>query len=241
MRPKVACHSLLLTLLLLIGSNLVCATEDESKFSSRFEDTSGQYSRDRILELWGYHDAQGNENYLNTIRLRYYQPLNINRFSGTLRLDTAYISPYGPGVPNGSSERYSAGNTMITFWGNHPNLLPKLGTNLGARVIFPFGNNGQWAIGPQVGASFVPTGPNPLKVSDVSPLVRYMYGFDTKSNSFQVNPNQPTLVRNLQLFPTVGFQLSPRTQLRLWDENGIVFNSAGVAGLFPLMGWLPIE
>jgi hypothetical protein len=188
------------------------------------------------LELWGYHDAQGNENYLNTIRLRYYQPLNINRFSGTLRLDTAYISPYGPGVPNGSSERYSADNTMITFWGNHPNLLPKLGANLGARVIFPFGNNGQWAIGPQVGASFVPTGPNPLKVSDVSPLVRYMYGFDTKSNSFQVNPNQPTLVRNLQLFPTVGFQLSPRTQLRLWDENGIVFNSAGGGWFIPIDG-----
>ena len=234
--PKAVFHSLLLALILLIGSNSAYAIEDENKFSSRFENTSGRYSRDRILELWGYHDNQGNENYLNTIRLRYYQPLNINRFNGTLRLDTSYVSPYGPGIPNGASERYSAGNTMITFWGNHPNFLPKLGANLGARVIFPFGNNGQWAVGPQVGASFVPTGQNPLKVSDVSPLVRYMYGFDTKNNSFQANPSQPSLVRNLQLFPTVGFQLSPRTQLRLWDENGMVFNSAGGGWFIPIDG-----
>jgi len=210
------------------------ASENENKFSSQFENTSKQYDRDRILELWGYHDSEGSDIYKNTIRLRYYQPLNINRFNGTLRLDTSYVRAYGPGIPISTSDRYSEGNTMLTFWGNHPNLLPRWGANLGARVIFPFGNNGQWAAGPQVGASFKPKGNNPLDITDFSPLARYMYGFDTKSNSFQVNPNQPSLIRNLQLFPTVGFRLSSNTQLRLWDENGVVYNSAGGGWFVPV-------
>lgn len=217
---------------LMIGFAL--ASEDENKFSTQFENTSEQYARDRILELWGYHDSQGSETYSNTIRLRYYQPLNINRFNGTLRLDTSYVRAYGSGIPISSSDRYNEGNTMLTFWGNHPNLLPRWGANLGARVIFPFGNNGQWAAGPQVGASFKPKGNNPLDITDFSPLARYMYGFDTKSNSFQVNPNQPSLIRNLQLYPTVGFRLSANTQLRLWDENGAVFNSSGGGWFVPI-------
>jgi hypothetical protein len=61
-----------------------------------------------------------------------------------------------------------------------------------------------------------------------------MYGFDTKNNSSQVNPSQPPLVRNLQLFPTLGFQLMPNTQLRMWDENGVVYNSAGGGWFVPL-------
>jgi hypothetical protein len=210
------------------------ASEDENKFSSRFENTSEQYSRDRILEFWGYHNLQGGEIYNNTLRLRYYQPLNLNRFNGTLRLDTSYVRVYGPGIPIGSSDRYNEGNTMLTFWGNHPNFLPSWGANLGARIIFPFGNYGQWAAGPQVGASFKPKGNNPLAITDFSPLARYMYGFDTKSNSFQVNPNQPSLIRNLQLYPTVGFRLGANTQLRMWDENGVVFNSAGGGWFVPI-------
>jgi hypothetical protein len=230
---------LLLNLVVLLIANqllagLAFASEDENKFSSRFENISEQYARDRILEFWGYHDSQGSELYKNTIRLRYYQPLKINRFNGTLRLDTSYVREYGAGIPISSSDRYSESNTMLTFWGNHPNLLPRWGANLGGRIIFPFGNNGQWAIGPQVGASFKPKGNNPLDVTDFSPLARYMYGFDTKSNSFQVNPNQPSLIRNLQLFPTVGFRLSSNTQLRLWDENGVVYNSAGGGWFVPV-------
>ena len=230
---------LLLNLVVLLIANqlmagLAVASEDENKFSSRFENVSEQYARDRILEFWGYHDSQGSDVYKNTIRLRYYQPLNINRFSGTLRLDTSYVREYGAGIPISSSDRYSESNTMLTFWGNHPNFLPRWGANLGARVIFPFGNNGQWAAGPQVGASFRPKGNNPLDITDFSPLARYMYGFDTKSNSFQVNPNQPSLIRNLQLYPTVGFRLSANTQLRLWDENGAVFNSANGGWFVPI-------
>lgn len=224
-----------LTLILLACiAPAISAAEDENKFSAYFQNISGDYSRDQILEFWGYHDYQGNQNYSDTIKLRYYHPLDIERFKGTIRLDTSYVSSYGSSFPAQSSGQYSAGNTMLTYWGNHPDLLPEIGANFGARLIFPFGNNGQWAIGPQVGASFRPSTNTAIKLADFSPLVRYMYGFNTKNNSLQVNPTQPPLVRNLQLFPTLGFQLGPDTQLRLWDENGAVYNSAGGGWFVPL-------
>lgn len=222
----------LLFVLMLHATSL--SAEDENKFSQGFQNISKEYSRDRILELWGYHDRLGYENDANSIRLRYYQPLNIYQFRGTLRLDTAYVSNYGPAFPAQSSGQYSAGNTMVTIWGNHPDIFPSWGANLGARVIFPFGNNGQWAVGPQIGASYRPKGKSVLNLSDFSPLVRYMYGFDTKNNSPQLNPSQPPLVRNLQLFPTLGFQLTTNTQLRMWDENGVIYNSAGGGWFIPI-------
>ena len=123
---------------------------------------------------------------------------------------------------------------MVTIWGQDRTFLKPLGALVGARVIFPFGNNGQWAVGPQLGWSFVPEVNSKLHVTDFSPLMRYMYGFDTKNNSQAMNPSQPALVRNLQLFPTVGFQLSPDTMLRFWDENGAVYNSAGGGWFVPI-------
>lgn len=231
--PKKRLFSLPLLLLLSISS--IWAAEDENKFSTSFQNVSGEYSRDKILEFWGYHNYQGNQNYSDTLKLRFYHPLDIDRFRGTIRLDTAYVSSYGPSFPSQNSGQYSAGNTMLTYWGNHPDLFPEIGANFGARLVFPFGNNGQWAIGPQVGASFKPINDEALiPLADFSPLARYMYGFDTKNNSFQVNPTQPPLARSLQLFPTLGFQLTPKTQIRFWDENGVVYNSAGGGWFVPL-------
>lgn len=223
----------LITILAMIHASAFGA-EDENKFSAEFQNVSKEYSRSRILEFWGYHDYQGSQNYADTLKLRYYQPLDIGSFKGTIRLDTSYVSSYGPSYPAQSTGQYSAGNTMLTFWGNHPDLFPSLGANFGARVVFPFGNNGQWAIGPQLGASFRPKENTFLNLADFSPLARYMYGFDTKNNSFQVNPSQPPLVRNLQLFPTLGFQINPATQIRFWDENGVIYNSAGGGWFVPL-------
>jgi hypothetical protein len=85
-----------------------------------------------------------------------------------------------------------------------------------------------------VSASFVPQISSKFLLSDFSPLVRYMYGFDSKNNSFAINPSQPTLLRTLQLFSTVGLQLSRSTQIRFWDENGILYNSAGGGWFVPL-------
>jgi hypothetical protein len=225
-----------LTSLILLGFT-GRAMADESKFSGGFldlEKASDQYSNQRVLEFWAYHDTFGEQTQADTLKLRYYQPLHFDRWRGTMRLDTSYVSTYGPELPQHQTGTYSAGNTMLTVWGNHPNVLKNWEGTLGGRIVFPFGNYGQWAAGPQIGTVYVPRQGSKSALSDFSPLLRYMYGFDTKSNSFANNPNQPPLVRNLNIFPTLGFNLTPNTQLRLWDENGIAWNTGGGGWFVPL-------
>ena len=224
----------LLTLLILLGS-VGRAIADESQFSGGFlnlESASDQLSNKHILEFWGYHNTTGEQAQNDTLKLRYYQPLQFDQWHGTMRMDTSYVSTYGPSLPQQSSGTYSAGNTLLTIWGNHPNILKSWEGTLGGRIVFPFGNNGQWAVGPQIGSAFVPTEGSKSRLSDFSPLVRYMYGFNTKGNSWANNPNQPPLVRNLNLYPTLGFEIVPGTQIRFWDENGITWNTGGGGGWF---------
>ena len=201
---------------------------------SQFNNDSHKLSQDRVLEFWGYHNYQGSDNYQNTLKLRYYNPLEIGDWRGRIRLDTSIQSEYNTTVSPNNSGQYSAGNTLITIWGQDRTFLKPLGALLGGRIIFPFGNNGQWAVGPQLNWIFSPKVDSLLHVTDFSPLVRYMYGFDTKNNSYAVNPSQPPLLRSLQLFPTIGFELTPHTMLRLWDENGVVYNSAGGGWFVPI-------
>lgn len=225
----------LFLVLLMSCSTLLWA--DESKFSGNFlglKEQANQGSSQRILEFWGYHDYDGGGNFDNTLKLRYYQPIAISDWRGTLRLDTSYVSSYGPSQPNQSNGQYSAGNTLLTIWGNHPNILQNWGGSLGGRIIFPFGNNGQWAIGPQVGTIYRPNEGSKSHIADFSPLARYMYGFDTKNNSLAVNPSQPPLLRNLYLYPTLGINLGTDTQIRFWDENGAIYNSAGGGWFVPI-------
>jgi len=201
---------------------------------SKFDNDSQQLTKNKVLEFWGYHNYDGNDNYQNILKVRYYNPLEAGDWRGRIRIDTAWASNYNSISSANNSGQYSAGNTMVTVWGQDRTFLKSLGALVGGRVIFPFGNNGQWAVGPQLGWSFVPEVSSLLHVTDFSPLVRYMYGFDTKNNSPSVNPNQPALVRNLQIFPTLGLQLSPNTMLRFWDENGMVYNSAGGGWFVPI-------
>lgn len=216
-----------------LGFGQATAPNDSSTFLA-LENRSHEYSKDSIVEFWGYHNGYGNENFSDTVRLRLYQPLQIGNWSGIFRLDTSYVSNWGPADPGQSSGQFSAGNTFITVWGKPPSFLPNWGVNLGARLLFPFGNNGQWAIGPQIGSVFKPKDPSKTILADFSPLVRYMYGFDTKNNSFAINPTQPPLLRTLNLFPTVGLHLTPTTQIRFWDENQIVYNTAGGGWFVPI-------
>ena len=201
---------------------------------SKFDNDSQQLTNSKVLEFWGYHNYDGNDNYQNILKLRYYNPLEAGDWRGRIRFDTAWASNFNSISSANNSGQYSAGNTMVTIWGQDRTFLKPLGALVGARVIFPFGNNGQWAVGPQLGWSFVPEVDSMLHVTDFSPLMRYMYGFDSKNNSQAINPSQPPLSRNLQLFPTIGFQLSPNTMLRFWDENGMVYNSAGGGWFVPL-------
>lgn len=223
-----------LTFLLMSLLLSVSKAEDLLVPLSDFDNNSQKLSNSKVLEFWGYHNYQGSEDFQNTLLLRYYNPLEWGDWRGRLRIDTSVISNFGANMPSNSSGQYSAGNTMVTVWGQDRHFLKPLGALAGARVIFPFGNNGQWAVGPQLSWSFSPTVDTVLRVTDFSPLVRYMYGFDTKNNSFVVNPTQPALLRSLQLYPTIGFKLSANTMLRFWDENSIVYNSASGGWFVPI-------
>jgi hypothetical protein len=224
----------LLILLVLLGT-LGKAMADESTFSSGFlnlEKTADQIGSQRVLEFWGYHNTYGEQTQSDTLKLRYYQPLQFDQWRGTMRLDTSYVSTYGPTQAEQSSGNYSLGNTLLTVWGNHPNILKNWEGTLGGRVVFPFGNNGQWAAGPQIGTVYVPAKGIDSRLSDFSPLLRYMFGFYTKGNTLANNPNQAPLERSLNIFPTLGFNVLPNTQIRFWDENGIVWNTGGGGGWF---------
>jgi hypothetical protein len=200
------------------------------------ENRSNEYSKDSVVEFWGYKYNYGEENYSESILLRLFQPIQVGSWNGMFRIDTTYASQWGPADPGQSSGQFSAGNTFITVWGKPPAFLPDWGVSLGARLLLPFGNNGQWAFGPQMGSVFKPKDPSKTILTDFSPLVRYMYGFDSKNNSFAVNPSQPPLLRTLNLFPTVGLKLTPSTQLRFWDENAITYNTAGGGWFIPIDG-----
>ena len=222
----------ILPLLLLFISPTIWA--DESKYSGRFLglEPDGFTPSDRhAIEFWGYYNYLGSGDYNDILKVRFYQPLHMGDWYGTMRLDTSYVSNFGPTQLHQEAGAYSAGNTLLTVWGNHPDILKNWDGSLGGRIIFPFGNNGQWAIGPQAGSVFRSVEESYSRLSDFSPLVRYMYGFT--SNSTPIT-NQPPPLRRLDLYPTIGFNITPNTQIRFWDENGINYNTAGGGWFVPV-------
>ena len=214
-------------LLLCISTALACAAEQPSTPILGLVNASQDRSENRILEFWGYHEYDGSQNYADTLKLRYYNPLNIGDWHGTLRLDTAYTAAYGPLLPAQSTGTYSANNAMVTIWGGKAGWFG----NVGARVVAPLSDVGQWLAGPQVSTSFTPASSSKSLLADISPLARYMIGFNAKAPS-GVTP--PPLASRLELYPTVGLNLGPSTQIRFWDENGAVYNAAGGGWFVPI-------
>lgn len=214
-------------LLLCISSALACAAEQPSTPILGLVNASQDRSENRILEFWGYHEYDGSQNYADTLKLRYYNPLNIGDWHGTLRLDTAYTAAYGPLLPAQSTGTYSANNAMVTIWGGKAGWFG----NVGARVVAPLSDVGQWLAGPQVSTSFTPASSSKSLLADISPLARYMIGFNAKAPS-GVTP--PPLASRLELYPTVGLNLGPSTQIRFWDENGVLYNAAGGGWFVPI-------
>jgi len=214
-------------LLLCISTALACAAEQTSMPILGLVNASQDRSENRILEFWGYHEYDGSQNYADTLKLRYYNPLNIGDWHGTLRLDTAYTAAYGPLLPAQSSGTYSANNAMVTIWGGKTGWLG----NVGARVVAPLSDVGQWLAGPQVSTSFTPAGSSKSLLADISPLARYMIGFNAKAPS---GFSPPPLASRLELYPTVGLNLGPSTQIRFWDENGVLYNAAGGGWFVPI-------
>ena len=144
-----------------------------------------------------------------------------------MRLDTAYTAVYGPALAAQSTGTYSPNNAMLTIWGGQADWF----ANVGARILAPLGNTGQWLAGPQVSTSFKPAGDGQNILSDISPLARYMMGFNRKAPT---SASLPPVDNHLELYPTVGLNLGPSTQLRFWDENGAVYNSAGGGWFIPI-------
>ncbi|MBU3640954.1 hypothetical protein [Polynucleobacter sp. Fuers-14] len=100
-----------------------------------------------------------------------------------------------------------------------------------SRILASLSNTGQWLAGPQVSASFKPAGGGQNTLSDISPLARYMMGFNRKAPT---SASLPPADNHLELYPTVGLNLSSSTQLRFWDENGAVYNLAGGGWFVPI-------
>ena len=223
---------------ILLGILPITALAEETDLNRRFKNTPQELSSDKTLEFWGYQNYQGNSSYSDILKIRYYNPLDIGSWQGRLRLDTSIVSSNANGQEFNNSGQFSAGNTMLTIWGQDKDFLPNINATIGGRIIFPFGNNGQWAIGPQIRWLFKPTEGADTLISDFSPLLRYIYGFDTKNHSININPNEPSLQRNLQIYPTVGLSLTPDTQIRLWDENGMIFNTASGSWFIPIDGMI---
>lgn len=221
-----------LLILLFVVMNTSTASEPIEPVASTlgFINTSQARSKDRIVEFWGYHNDEGAGDHSDTLRLRYYQPAQFDRWHGMVRLDTAYVSNYGAGLPNQSAGQFSADSTFLTIWGG----MPDWPINLGGRVVLPIGGSNQWAAGPQISASFAPSNPQESVLADFSPLVRYLYGFAPKDGSSTGNSPQNPLLRSLSTYPTLGFQLGSDTQLRLWDENGILYDTARGGWFVPL-------
>ena len=214
--------------LLCISATLVCATEQSTSTPILgLVNASQERSQDHILEFWGYHAAQGAENDADTLKLRYYNPLNLGSWHGTMRLDTAYTATYGPTLPAQSTGTYSPNNAMLTIWGGQADWF----ANVGARILAPLGSTGQWLAGPQVSSSFKPASSSQNILSDISPLARYMMGFNRKAPTAS---GLPPVDNHLELYPTVGLNLTSSTQLRFWDENGAVYNSAGGGWFVPI-------
>jgi len=214
--------------LLCISTALAQATEQSSSAPILgLVNASQERSQDHILEFWGYHASQGNGNDADTLKLRYYNPLSLGSWHGTMRLDTSYTAVYGPQLPAQSAGTFTPNNAMLTIWGGQDGWL----ANVGARVLAPLGNTGQWLVGPQVSTSYKPAGGGQSVLSDISPLARYMMGFNRKAPTVS---SLPPIDNHLELYPTVGLNLGSSTQLRFWDENGVVYNSSGGGWFVPI-------
>lgn len=176
------------------------------------------------LEVWGFHNAQGHDSASNNIQPRFYHTFPIGRSGaqGITRLDTSFNSNSGPKFNGGGGGEFNPGNTRWTLAGFTPEVAQNLTFGGGFRMVLPTGYNNpayssaQWAIGPQLAMTYTPKDMGTF--SFFSPVVRYMMG------TTQVSP-QATLVRTLELYPAVGFQLTPKLKLAMWDETAIYFSA----------------
>lgn len=177
------------------------------------------------LEVWGFHNGMGNDSASNTIQPRLYHsfPIGSSGAQGITRLDTSFNSNSGPA--SGSTlggGAFNPGNTRWTLAGFTPEIAKDLTFGGGFRMVLPTGYNNpayssaQWAIGPQVAMTYAPK--NAGSFSFFSPQLRYMMG------TTPVNQNA-TLMRTLEIYPALGFNITPKLKLAMWDEVGMYLSA----------------
>ncbi len=196
----------------LIANESRAQADDELFFASK---------RKTWVEVWGFHNAQGHDSASNTIQPRLYHSFALGRSGAQAitRLDTSFNSNSGPRYSNGGGGgEFNPGNTRWTLAAFTPEIAQDLTFGGGFRMVLPTGYNNpryssaQWAIGPQLAMTYAPK--NAGAFTFFSPLVRYMMGTTPVASN-------ATLMRSLEIYPTLGFQLTPKLKLAMWDETGI--------------------
>ena len=190
-------------------------TDDESFVASK---------RKTWVEVWGYHSGQGHDCATNSLQGRLYHSFPIGRSGAqaVTRLDTSINSTSGPKYTGGGGGAFNPGNTRWTLVGYTPEVAQDLTFGGGFRLIMPTGYNNppyssaQWAMGPQLAMTYSPK--NAGKFSFFSPTARYLMGMTA------VSP-KVALMRTLELYPSVGFQLTPQIKLAFWSEYGMSMNA----------------
>ena len=197
----------------LVSNESRAQADDELFFASK---------RKTWVEVWGYHNGQGHDSATNTIQPRLYHTFALGRSGAQAitRLDTSFNSNSGPRYGNGGGGgEFNPGNTRWTLAAFTPEVAQNLTFGGGFRMVMPTGYNNpryssaQWAIGPQLAMTYAPK--NAGAFTFFSPLVRYMMGTTPVASN-------ATLMRTLELYPTLGFQLTSKLKLAMWDETAIV-------------------
>jgi hypothetical protein len=176
-------------------------------------------------EVWGAHADLGRDSAINYINPRIYHTFAIGRSGaqGVTRLDTFINSVSGPEFKNAfGSGQFNPGQTRFTLAGYSPEVLKDLTLGSGFRLFIPSGYNkppyspSQWAIGPQLGMTYNPK--NLGSFTFFSPTVRYTMGFTPEDKGIK-------LTRVLEMYPALGFQLSEKVKLAMWNEEGVWMNA----------------
>ena len=176
-------------------------------------------------EVWGAHADLGKDSAINYINPRIYHTFAIGRSGaqGVTRLDTFINSVSGPEFKSAlGGGQFNPGQTRFTLAGYSPEVVKNLTFGSGFRLFIPSGYNkppyspSQWAIGPQVGMTYNPK--NMGSFTFFSPIVRYTMGFTPEDKGVK-------LARVLEMYPALGFQLTEKVKLAMWNEEGAWMNA----------------
>lgn len=190
-------------------------------FTLLFFSLSNSVKADQRLEFWFYRTEVTDYDRALQAQLRYYNSFKIhNDWKGNVQLSFAAGNVEGPKFKYSPQSEWEPGNTRLTLTATTPTYENYYSSTFGLRVYSPLGNSdpafntGQWEIGPTIAFSYVN---KDSFVSKISPLFRYMDGFDDKLKSLKP-------VRVLEFLPEITIKASNSINFLFWQHNGIVTN-----------------